>query len=247
MTASTTPFPTVEIGLGSKGYPMSRQLWQEVFISPPVGPRAVMAWDFDRVMEKTHHSRFADHPDRVRWNGKFKARSSELGQPPAFIVSQLEKLPKGRVLDLACGDGRISIALAQRGFKVMGVDISDAGLLRLEAFAEKARVQVDTAQRDLQASDALGGLGPADGVVMCNYKPAALLWPQVAEILNPGGWVMLCTFNRLQEKKGGPSRRFLLDDGEFKSVHPRLKLEKYQRFEEGGHHLDGYLWRANQS
>jgi 2-polyprenyl-3-methyl-5-hydroxy-6-metoxy-1,4-benzoquinol methylase len=40
----------------------------------------------------------------------------------AFVASHLD--PGARVLDLACGTGRISVPLAARGFDVAGLDIS---------------------------------------------------------------------------------------------------------------------------
>jgi ubiquinone/menaquinone biosynthesis C-methylase UbiE len=50
------------------------------------------------------------------------------------IVSKLGEygIGKGRVLDLCCGNGRISIHLARKGFDVVGVDFS-------RAFIEDAR------------------------------------------------------------------------------------------------------------
>ena len=43
-----------------------------------------------------------------------------------FIIKTLELTGKERILDLACGYGRHSIALACRGFSVTGVDITEA-------------------------------------------------------------------------------------------------------------------------
>ena len=56
-----------------------------------------------------------------------------------FYVRFADALDPGRklpVLELGCGTGRISIALAEAGFRVVGVDISPA---MLEACADKAR------------------------------------------------------------------------------------------------------------
>jgi len=44
------------------------------------------------------------------------------------------------VLDLACGIGRHSVALAERGFKVVGVDISTAYIARAKAMAKERSV-----------------------------------------------------------------------------------------------------------
>lgn len=42
-----------------------------------------------------------------------------------FLVKQLGLVPGARVLDVPCGDGRLALALAERGCRVTGVDISE--------------------------------------------------------------------------------------------------------------------------
>ncbi|MBZ0254301.1 MAG: class I SAM-dependent methyltransferase, partial [Candidatus Methylomirabilis sp.] len=43
-------------------------------------------------------------------------------EPSRLLVDWIQKLPRGKALDLACGAGRNAIYLAGRGFNVMGVD-----------------------------------------------------------------------------------------------------------------------------
>lgn len=54
----------------------------------------------------------------------------------AQLVDALDPDRKLRVLELGCGTGRIALSLAEAGFRVVCVDISDA---MLEVCAEKAR------------------------------------------------------------------------------------------------------------
>jgi SAM-dependent methyltransferase len=59
--------------------------------------------------------------------------------------------PRGRVaLDLACGPGRCSIALARRGFTVTGVDRTRLLLDRARARARRAGVSVEWVQADMR-------------------------------------------------------------------------------------------------
>jgi len=59
--------------------------------------------------------------------------------------------PKGRsVLDLACGPGRISIALARLGFSVTGVDRTPYLLDKALSLAKSADVAVDWVQSDMR-------------------------------------------------------------------------------------------------
>ena len=63
-------------------------------------------------------------------------------QPNRFLVVEVETLPPGRALDLACGEGRNAVWLAERGWDVTGVDFSNVGL-------DKARRLADARDRDL--------------------------------------------------------------------------------------------------
>ena len=60
-----------------------------------------------------------------------------------FIIEHLCPPPHGTILDLGCGTGRHSVALARLGYRVTGVDLS-AGMLALaEQRAQAASVAVE--------------------------------------------------------------------------------------------------------
>ncbi len=65
--------------------------------------------------------------DRVKWNEKYQSES--YSEEPAAIVKEYAKLASGKkALDIAAGNGRNALFLAEQGFSVDAVDISDAGL-----------------------------------------------------------------------------------------------------------------------
>jgi ubiquinone/menaquinone biosynthesis C-methylase UbiE len=67
-----------------------------------------------------------------------------------FIVRALE-LPEGaRVLDLCCGWGRHSVRLAQRAYRVTGLDLSAYHLRLAKAAAQMAGVEVDLIHADMR-------------------------------------------------------------------------------------------------
>ncbi len=68
--------------------------------------------------------------DQKKWNSKYLR---DIGRPaPSDILSKyLSFSPKGRALDIACGNGRNSRFLAQEGFTVDAVDISNIALSQL--------------------------------------------------------------------------------------------------------------------
>lgn len=60
-----------------------------------------------------------------------------------FIVDEL-KLPRGsEILDIGCGTGRHSVELAERGYKMTGVDLSSGMLAEAEKAARAAAVNIE--------------------------------------------------------------------------------------------------------
>jgi SAM-dependent methyltransferase len=80
-------------------------------------------------------------PDRLESSG---AQADEL-------VKLLAVSPGASVLDLCCGVGRHSIALAQRGLAVTGVDRTRAFLERAEAGAREVGASVEWVQEDMRS------------------------------------------------------------------------------------------------
>ena len=56
--------------------------------------------------------------------------------PNEFVVAEAVGLQAGRTVDLACGEGRNSIWLAEQGWEVTGVDFSPVGLAKAKRFAD---------------------------------------------------------------------------------------------------------------
>ncbi len=67
--------------------------------------------------------------DASAWDERYAA--AELiwsSTPNRFVESELASLPPGRALDLAAGEGRNALWLAEQGWRVTAVDFSSAGL-----------------------------------------------------------------------------------------------------------------------
>ena len=64
------------------------------------------------------------------WDARFSAPEYIFGtEVNVFLRSQAERFkPSQRVLDIACGEGRNSVWLAQQGCRVLGIDISPLAL-----------------------------------------------------------------------------------------------------------------------
>ncbi len=87
---------------------------------------------------------------REDWNARYSA--SELvwtSEPNRLFASEVEELEPGRALDLACGEGRNAVWLAERGWRVTGIDFSDVALAKAERLAQSRGVEVDWVLADV--------------------------------------------------------------------------------------------------
>lgn len=67
-----------------------------------------------------------------------------------FLVAEAERLAPGRALDVACGEGRNAVWLAERGWQVTGVDFSEVGLEKARNLAASRGVQAEWVAADLR-------------------------------------------------------------------------------------------------
>jgi len=67
--------------------------------------------------------------DRLRWNDKY--RNDDYPENPSqIVVTHFSMARRGKALDIGAGTGRNTLFLADHGFEVDAVDISDVGLTR---------------------------------------------------------------------------------------------------------------------
>jgi SAM-dependent methyltransferase len=69
-----------------------------------------------------------------------EGRRSWSGRPNVSLVAEAGDLPPGRALDIGCGQGGDAIWLAQRGWTVTGVDVSETALAVAASHAQDAGV-----------------------------------------------------------------------------------------------------------
>ena len=67
-----------------------------------------------------------------------------------FIEMQLQLTNSGKVLDVPCGNGRLSIELAKRGFELTGVDLAREFMDEAKSSSIQAGVNVDWNHRDMR-------------------------------------------------------------------------------------------------
>ncbi|MBA4185603.1 MAG: class I SAM-dependent methyltransferase [Acidobacteria bacterium] len=84
------------------------------------------------------------------WDERYSEAGFAYGtKPNDFLRENVEKLPAGKILCLAEGEGRNAVFLATRGFEVTAVDFSEVGLEKTEKLAKENNVSVETVCADL--------------------------------------------------------------------------------------------------
>jgi SAM-dependent methyltransferase len=133
--------------------------------------------------------------------------------PNQFVESELAGLRPGRALDLACGEGRNALWLADRGWQVTAVDFSGVALDKGRALEARAAGADDPPISWVQA-DALSfeaGGAPFDLVVLAYLQLAAeerrAAVRRAFLALRPGGTFFLIAHDatNLTEGTGGPT------------------------------------------
>ncbi len=128
-----------------------------------------------------------------------------------FVERVLAPAADARVLDLGCGFGRHSVPLGRRGYRVTGVDLSEAMLAAGREVASTLGVQVDWVRRDMRE---LAGLGPFDCCV-CLYTVLGYFDSDeedervlrgVHDVLKPGAPLMLDLSNPLALARHWPAQ-----------------------------------------
>ncbi len=149
------------------------------------------------------------------WDERYAAGEFVYGsEPNDFLVSVADRIPKGRVLSLAEGQGRNAVYLAGLGYEVVGVDSSAIGLEKAQQLARERGVKIETQVADLATLDI--GVSCWEGIVsiFC-HLPSAIrkeLLRKVVAGLRPGGVFIMEAYTprQLNFKTGGPSSEDLL-------------------------------------
>jgi len=78
-------------------------------------------------------------------------------QPSRELARVLEEyeIPRGRALELGCGDGVNAVFLARQGFDVSAVDVSPTAIQQARGLADRAGVSVDFQVADVKALNGL--------------------------------------------------------------------------------------------
>ncbi len=130
------------------------------------------------------------------WAHKLTAERTSL---EATGIQDTLKLPANApVLDLACGQGRLTVPLAQAGWQMTGLDYSPVLLARAQAAADAAGVDISWHQADMRTLPqdwsnrfaAVVNIFSAFGYFESNHENQRVL-AEVFRVLQPGGHFLI--------------------------------------------------------
>jgi 2-polyprenyl-3-methyl-5-hydroxy-6-metoxy-1,4-benzoquinol methylase len=149
-----------------------------------------------------------------KWNDRYRDKEFAYGeQPNNYLKEQLEKLPPGKILFPAEGEGRNAVFAASLGWQVCAFDISAEGQKKALQLAKKNNVSIDYKVGDLQTVNYKADQFDAIALIYAHF-PADIksaLHKSLDKYLRSGGTIIFEAFSKRHiefiaknEKVGGP-------------------------------------------
>ena len=141
------------------------------------GELAATWWDREGPMRPLHDI----NPSRLQW------------------IDHHASLAGKRVVDVGCGGGVLTEAMAHKSDFVLGIDLADKPLkvARLHALESKARVDYRECAAETLAAETPGAFDVVTCMEMLEHVPEPAQSMQAcATLAKPGGWVFFSTINR---------------------------------------------------
>lgn len=171
----------------------------------------------------------AGEVDKEFWNKRYRTEAYIYGREPVeFLKEHVNILLKGRVLDIAMGEGRNAIFLAKNGFDVDGCDISEVAIKKAQELAEENGVRICTFVADLELYKLPKGVYDT---VVCFYYLQRGLIPDMKDALKLGGVIMYETYTMENIERGfeGPkNKEYLLKSNELLNLFADFKIIYYR-------------------
>lgn len=153
--------------------------------------------------------------DKEKWNKKYQNTPSLLEKRDASkkLIDISKKVTGNKALDVASGPGRNSIFLAQNGFDVLALDISEVAIQNLK---EKAFENITCELADFD--DYVFPQNSFDLIIMSNFLDRNII-PKLSNALTKNGILFIETYMEDEENEKPPSNpAFLLKKGELKTL-----------------------------
>ncbi|MBT7669703.1 MAG: methyltransferase domain-containing protein [Bdellovibrionales bacterium] len=163
---------------------------------------------------------------------KLKGRDTYIygKSPEQFLVDNYHYIPAGsRVLDIHMGDGQHTVFLAQKGYRVVGIEQSSLAIKKVKFLASEFEVRVDTIQTKINSYHPKGG--PFDAIISF-FRVERSLLSKISSWLKPGGILIYHAFTNKQlgkkEQAVDIKHQTLLRPKELLTLFPGMTILKYE-------------------
>ena len=175
------------------------------------------------------------------WNDTWSSMSHSFTHSDKVLMECTGNLEPGRALDLGCGIGENAIWLAERGWRVTGVDFSDVAIEKAKVRAANKRVEVD-----FIVSDASVYLPSGRYDLITSFyihllpEERARMLANAVEALAPGGRILFVSHDRSVTPSwwSREDLESLTIPEEIVAELPGLRIERAEVVEEIGSHAE---------
>lgn len=164
--------------------------------------------------------------ERAKWEHRYATGGYQPRDwTSPFLAEWLPRVPIGRALDVACGAGRNTLALAEAGFETVGIDVSETAIAMAHKTATERGLTIDWRVADLDTQEL--GRHAYDLITSFRFR-SEQLWPQLAAALKPDGWLIAeHHFRTRLTVAGPPTDDFRLEPGEYLRAFSGLRIIHY--------------------
>lgn len=163
----------------------------------------------------------------IDWDKRYKEGFYDgLLDPHELLVKFFPFIPGRLVIDIAMGNGRDAVFLAERGFKVLGLERSLEAIKRARLLAQERACTLSFVLADAEHLPFREGMADC---VMVFYFLSRKILGELPKLLRRGGLLIYETYLKRQNlfgEKRDPEH--LLDDGELVSVFEGMEILFYE-------------------
>lgn len=166
---------------------------------------------------------------KTQWDQRYSRPTFIFGKSPVkFLSENYQFIPfEASVLDMGMGEGRNAVFLAQKGYKVTGIDISSVAVKKAYLLAQEFGVKIKGVVASLEDYK----IPPASfDAIICFYYVDRTLIEKMKSWLKPGGIIIYEAYTTRQKghKKSSSEDEIYLKEQELLKLFAGMRVLKYE-------------------
>ncbi len=164
---------------------------------------------------------------KSQWDQRYSRSNFIYGKSPAHFLSEnYQYIPfESTVLDMGMGEGRNAVFLAQKGYKVTGIDISSVAVKKSYLLAQEFGVKIKGIAASLK--DYKIEPGSYDAIICFYYVDRSLIG-KIKEWLKPGGILIYEAHTTKENRSRSDEEGNFLKEQELLTLFKGMRVLKYE-------------------